>query len=178
MIYIYIGIGIVFIAALILILLKDEKDEIDSILVKIDESEDNIDILLEKKLKILCDVSKTINEKEEDKILTNIGKIKNKALDSFGLYKELNKNNKELNDFIEGYEYVLPDEEDKMMKDLYNTNIEIKALLKFYNKNVELYNKIISKFSRLLLRIIKRYSKKETFEIEDEVEFEILKEKN
>ena len=65
-----------------------------------------------------------------------------------------------------------------MMKDLYNTNIEIKALLKFYNKNVELYNKIISKFSRLLLRIIKRYSKKETFEIEDEVEFEILKEKN
>ena len=64
MIYIYIGIGIVFIAALILILLKDEKDEIDSILVKIDESEDNIDILLEKKLKILCDVSKTINEKE------------------------------------------------------------------------------------------------------------------
>ena len=107
-----------------------------------------------------------------------IGKIKNKALDSFGLYKELNKNNKELNDFIEGYEYVLPDEEDKMMKDLYNTNIEIKALLKFYNKNVELYNKIISKFSRLLLRIIKRYSKKEVFEIEDEVEFEILKEKN
>ena len=166
MIYIYIGIGIVFIAALILILLKNEKDEIDSILVKIDESEDNIDI------------SKTINEKEEDKILTNIGKIKNKTLDSFGLYKELNKNNKELNDFIEGYEYVLPDEEDKMMKDLYNTNIEIKALLKFYNKNVELYNKIISKFSRLLLRIIKRYSKKETFEIEDEVEFEILKEKN
>ena len=178
MIYIYIGLGIVFIAALILILLKNEKDEIDSILVKIDESEDNIDILLEKKLKILSDVSKTINEKEEDKILTNIGKIKNKTLDSFGLYKELNKNNKELNDFIEGYEYVLPDEEDKMMKDLYNTNIEIKALLKFYNKNVELYNKIISKFSRLLLRIIKRYSKKETFEIEDEVEFEILKEKN
>ena len=92
MIYIYIGIGIVFIAALILILLKNEKDEIDSILIKIDESEDNIDILLEKKLKILCDVSKTINEKEEDKILTNIGKIKNKTLDSFGLYKELNKN--------------------------------------------------------------------------------------
>lgn len=178
MIYIYIGIGIVFIAALILILLKNEKDEIDSILVKIDESEDNIDILLEKKLKILCDVSKKINEKEEDKILTNIVKLKNKTLDSFELYKELNKNNKELNDFIEGYEYVLPDEEDKMMKDLYNANIEIKALLKFYNKNVELYNKIISKFSRLLLRIIKRYSKKEVFEIEDEVEFEILKEKN
>ena len=53
MIYIYIGIGIVFIAALILILLKNEKDEIDSILVKIDESEYNIDILLEKNLKIL-----------------------------------------------------------------------------------------------------------------------------
>ena len=46
MIYIYIGIGIVFIAALILILLKNEKDEIDSILVKIYESEYNIDIIL------------------------------------------------------------------------------------------------------------------------------------
>ena len=52
MIYIYIGIGIVFIAALILILLKDEKDEIDSILVKIDESEDNIDILHEKNIEV------------------------------------------------------------------------------------------------------------------------------
>ena len=57
MIYIYIGIGIVFIAALILILLKNEKDEIDSILVKIDESEDNIDILLDN---LLFDILKII----------------------------------------------------------------------------------------------------------------------
>ena len=59
MIYIYIGIGIVFIAALILILLKNEKDEIDSILVKIDESEYNIDILLDN---LLFDILKIISQ--------------------------------------------------------------------------------------------------------------------
>lgn len=177
MIYVYIILGIVFISAVILIILKNQVLNIESITIKIKEAKENINILLEKKIKILSDVSKVINDKEEDKILLNINKIKNKNLDDFQLYKELNKENKELNDFIEGFEYVLPDSEHEMIKDLYNTNIEIKALLKFHNQNVELYNKTISKFTNLLIRMIKRYSKNELFEIEDEIEFEILKEK-
>ena len=91
---------------------------------------------------------------------------------------ESSKLNKELNIFIEDNNYIFSDEEDSLMKDLYNTNLEINSIIDYYNLNSDLYNKTIKKTTYLFTRIIKRFVKKEKILVEKEVEFEILKQNN
>lgn len=178
MLYIYLTIGFVFFIIIIAICIHNQIMNIEKIQIKINEAENNINILLEKKLNLLSNISKTINAKNKEKVLVELPKIKNKKLEIFDLINESSKLNKELNNFIEDNNYILSDEEDSLMKDLYNTNLEINAIIDYYNLNSDLYNKTIKKPTYLFIRIIKRFVKKEKILVEKEVEFEILKQNN
>ncbi|MGN1000437.1 MAG: hypothetical protein ACI4OG_00685 [Bacilli bacterium] len=178
MLYVYLAIGFVFFIIILIVCIHNQIMNIEKIQININEAENNINILLEKKLNLLGNISKTINTESKEKILTELPKIKNKKTEIFELINESNKLNKELDNFIEDNNYVLSDDEDNLMKDLYNTNLEINAIIDYYNLNSDLYNKTIKKPTYLFTRIIKRFDKKEKIIVEKEVEFEILKQNN
>ena len=145
--------------------------------IKIDEAMKNIEILQEKEIELLTKVSKKINEKSDEKILKNLPKTKNKELNTFELQKELALFNKEINDIIIEGSIKLSDEEKSLISLLRNNSIELEAIEQYYNEEAEKYNKTIKKIKYLFVRIIKRLRKKEIFNFEKTVDFEILKEK-
>ncbi len=104
--------------------------------------------------------------------------MKNKEFDIFELDKELIELNKELKDILEYNKIDFSKEEQDLLNKYRDTKIELSALKQYYNNSVEKYNSYIKSFKRILTKLIKKSKKKESFNIEKEIEFEILKKNN
>lgn len=171
MIYVIIPTLIVFIIFIIALSYYDQANTIDNIKIKIEEATKNISIAQEKEIEILTKIAKDIQKNHNKKALPTLSKIKNKSLNIFELDEELWKTNQTLKEFVEDNNISTYDG----MNELHTTLIEIKSLKLFFNQYSEKYNKLISKFKYILLKIIKKERKMELFQIQKEVEFEILK---
>jgi hypothetical protein len=62
-----------------------------------------------------------------------------------------------------------------MFDDLENINVDCLASEKYYNDNVNLYNKLLETFPSSVVAKIKRFKHKEIYSNEKEEIFEILK---
>ena len=171
MIYVIIPILIVFIIFIIALLYYDQANTIDNIKIKIEEVTKHISIAQEKEIEILTKISKDIQKNHNKKAIPTLSKIKNKSLNIFQLDEELWHINQTLKEFVEDNNISTY----YGMNELHTTLIEIKSLKIFFNQYSEKYNKLISKVKYILIKIIKKERKMELFQIQKEVEFEILK---
>lgn len=176
--FIYIIIGVVFFIILIAIIENHKQLTLDNFIIKINEATKDIEILLEKKIELLSKISKSINKNEEQKILSNISKIKNKKLDMFELENQLYNLKKELDNYIEDNNLTFEENIENLIKKLENTELELKSLKLYYNKEAEIYNNHIKKITYIFLKMIKKHNEKYLFSIQKEIEFEILKNDN
>lgn len=171
MIYVIISVCIIFFIFLIGLMYYNQANNIDNIKIKLEEVKKNIKIAQEEEIEILTKISKDFYKLYNKKPLSNLSKIKNKALDIFELENELDSLNKTLNEFIE--DNSIDNYESK--NELHSILIELKSLKQFYNKYTKKYNDSIGSFKYVLLRLIQKYKKFPMFTIKKEVEFEILK---
>ena len=177
--YFFIVLILLLIIAIIFWRLKIKLNKINVYVIKISEADKNIDILLEKKIETLSKIKEKLKDKTDEEIMTNLPKIKNQSLDSFELDAETEVLEKELKDSLDyNKKLVLDDEENALLDTLKKTSIDLKATKNYYNDNCDIYNSIISKFPTLILAKIKGYNQLDFYEIKEEEEFEILKEKN
>lgn len=176
--FIYIIIGVVFSIILITIIENHKKLILDNLIIKTNEATKDIEILLEKKTEILSKISKSVNNNEDKKILSNISKIKNKKLDMFELEKELYSLKKEFDNYIEDNSLTFDETVENLTKKLDNTELELKSLKLYYNKEAKIYNNYIKKITYIFLKTIKKHNPKDLFDIQKEIEFEILKNDN
>lgn len=154
---------------------KIKKEEIFQKVINIKEAIKNINIELEKEEKLLeysINIIKESNKRKYAKkeILENLIKNKNKKLDMYQKYIELEKNIIEFNKLIE---------EDKKLEDLkeikkiiYKLKLihnDLQASIKFHDKNIE----ELEKEKPIFTKNIEKFKK---FNIKKEEEFEILKE--
>ncbi len=150
--------------------------------IRISEAENNIDILLQKKLTLLERTAKIIEEfdpkYQEDQIFSGLLKIKNKNLNNFELNKELEKEMAEYKGLLD-LESRLKEIENLNTINFDLTDIEndLVAAKKYYNDTIISYNKLVKCFPSNLVALIFHYSRKEFYADEKVEIFEILKEK-
>ena len=160
------------------LIIRNQIINIDGFNIRMEESSKSIEMFQKEEIDLLSKISKAIKGQTEDKIFKELPKMKNKTLDMFEIDKNLIEFNKELKDTLE-YNKIEFSKDDITLLNKYRDNkIELAALKQYYNDNVEKYNLYIKSIKRLLIKIFKKLKKKELFNLEKEVEFEILKKKD
>ncbi len=181
MIY-YILFGIIIFILLVLILEVAFYNRFQVAKIRISEAENNIDILLQKKLVLLERVIKVIEEADkkykEDQILINVIKLKNKKVNNFQLNEELDKALAEYKGLLD-LDSKLKDIESltSINYDLTNVDNDLIAAKKFYNRTIIAYNKLVQCFPSNLVGSFFKYKRKEFYSEEREEVYEILKKK-
>ena len=144
-IYIIVAIVAILIIVIALVMITNyNKFQYSSI--KISEAENNIDILLEKKIDYISRFIPLIKEntKEDCKLLEKVNLLKNKSYNNFELNKELYDYNKELREIIDTNEKILKIEAVNNLYQEYLDNEEdLEASKDYYNDNVTEYNKLV-----------------------------------
>lgn len=172
----YIGISISIILAVLILVLYNSSIKYKIYNIKVNETIDNIKILLEKKLDILTKLHKEINKDSEEKVLEKLPKIKKKDLDMFDFDKELSSTYKDIKDLFEDNKNIVIDDVKKeLIEEINENDIELKGVKIYYNKVTNTFNSMIKKLTLKPITIFKHYKKQELFKIEKEEDFEILK---
>lgn len=167
---------ILFIIGIIVLIILSKLNKINSYDIKLNEAKKSIEILQEKELTLFSKISKKINPKLDEKIFANITKIKNKNLNMFEKQEEFYKLYKEAKNLLTEGSLDLESSEKNLFEKLKTNSIELNAVEAYYNEQANSYNSYIKKFHNLLIRLIKRLKKVNTFEFKKVVEFEILEE--
>ncbi len=161
---------------MIFIVFAINSNRFSSILIKINEAEENIKVLLNEKYNLLLLIKETVSNTLSKEVFNSIDEIKIEDLNSFELNNELSKFDKEvieLRDFNKDIE--LSEDNMKLFDDLDSIDTECVASEKYYNDNVNLFNKLINSFPSNIIAKIKRYKEKDLYSNKKEEIFEILK---
>lgn len=172
-------IGSIVVVALILLFIVIMHNRFQFAIIDMEEAENNIDILLHKKLELL---NRTIpivkKEIKLDSFLDNLVDKKDNSLNLFELNNLLKKESEEF--------FKVIDENDKLLKsetlssiidDIDSNEIDLTAAIKFYDDSVVLFNKLVSSFPSCILAFFKRYKKKSFYSGENKEIFDILNDK-
>lgn len=171
-------IAIVTVLAIILIVVVNTYNKFQFSMIKISEAENNIDILLEKKLDYIARFIPIIkdNSKEDCRELDKVNLLKSKKLNNFELNQQLDKYKKELHEILDTDETLSKVE---IVTTLYaefeDNEEELEASKDYYNDNVTIYNKLVHCFPSNLIAILFHYKHKDFYIDEKEEMFEILK---
>lgn len=168
---------IVFIASILLIILIC-KNKFNLYKVKIDEAENNVDILLQKKVDLLNKIAPIINKAlKSDDFLSELKIINIKDYSHFELYDNLRGNYNDLFNVLDDNEKLYKRKDlNNILEELNNNEENLIAAIKFYNNSVVSYNELIDKFPSNIIRLIFGYKKYEFYKNEKREIFEILKE--
>ncbi|MDE5587403.1 MAG: LemA family protein, partial [Bacilli bacterium] len=175
----YIIFGIIIFILLVFILEVAFYNRFQVAKIRISEAENNIDILLQKKLVLLERVIKVIEEADpkykEDQILINVIKLKNKKVNNFELNEELDKALAEYKGLLD-LDSKLGNIESltNINYDLTNVDNDLIAAKKFYNRTIVSYNKLVQCFPSNLVGSFFKYKRKEFYSEESEEVYEIL----
>ena len=173
--------GVVIFVALILIFVNIIYNKFQFAIIEMEEAENNIDVLLHKKLDLLRRASAIIKkELKMEEFLDEINEETNVEtnLSLFELNVLLKKS---YNTF-----FKVLDENEKLFKsetlaniicDINSNEIDLVAAIKFYNDRVIIFNKLVSSFPSCILAFFKRYKKKEFYNNEKKEIFDILNDK-
>lgn len=171
--------GAVAIVSAILLVITIYNNKFKFAIIKIEEAENNIDVLFDKKIELLERTRPIIKKELKLKeFLEDIEFLNETKINHFEMNESLKNLHSELNSTI--------DENDKLYKSEALVNIvdEIKsneeAILgstKFYNDNVVIFNQLVSGFPSSMVALIFGYKKKDFYNNERKEMFEILNDK-
>lgn len=169
--------GSVVLVALLIMVVVIIHNKFQFSIIKIEEAENNIDILLQKKLELLKRCRPVIKkELKLDDFLDNLEEIEQKELNHF----ELNSSLKEAYNIL----FQTLDDNEKLFKsdslisiinEINHNEIDLVAAVKFYNDTVVLFNQLIVSFPSNIIRLLFRYKKLEFYNNEKREIYEILK---
>ena len=175
--------AIIIVPAIILVVIiittaKNQLFNANGYNIKIEEASKSIELLQEETIKLLTKISKTINNQLDSKSFKSLTKIKNTSLNMLELDEYLKTLNNELKEAFEYNKIEVSKDDLELLNKYKNDKMEIEALKLYYNDNIDKLNKYLKSFKRIFIKFIKKYKKREKFNIVKEIEFEILKKKN
>lgn len=145
-------------------------------IIRISEAEENINILLKKKLELMLRIKNFIEDKKEDYKIAGLEKLEKQELNTFELNIELEKYNKKIMEITDYDKNIIFDDDEMLViKELYDINTECLASERYYNDNVVTYNNLIKCFPSNIIAKICKYRFKDFYSNEKEEIFEILK---
>lgn len=168
------GLMIFIIICLILIWAISIYNRFQSLKIRTNEAEANIDTVLRKRFDILNKSIGIIEENtKEENVLEIINKLRSKKLSNFDLDRKLYEAINEYQRYKEKYTELKNNEDFlKIDIELNETEAEIVALRKYYNDIITDYNKLAKTFPSNLIALVCKYKKKTYFDgknMDDEI---------
>ena len=171
--------GILILVAIIIIIGIICFNKFQFTIIKIDEAENNIDMLLQKKLDLMKKCQPIVKKNLKDvEFMDDIESIIANKMDHFSLHDYLKRNYNELFKILDDNEKLYKKKNlISVIEDINENELELVAAIKFYNDNVVIYNQLIMTFPSNILKIFLGYKKKDFYNNEKREIFEILKNK-
>ena len=174
---IILGCGIVVLLLITMIIIYHNKFQY--VIIKIEEAENNINILLDKKQELLNRARPIIKkELKLDEFLEEIEKLENKGLNQFQMNSWLKDSYFDLVKLIDENEKLYKSEAlVSILEELGDNEDMIVGSINYYNDSVVNFNKLVMSFPSKIVAFLFRYKKKEFHNNEKKEMYQILNEK-
>lgn len=168
---IYLIIGLVLLVILLLVInFLYYKNKFNFYFLKVEEADNNIELILEKKIEILLKIAKIIDKDMEKEL----EEFKKKEISKHQCYIELSSLGNKLLKEADAEEY----ESDKKLNNLIgrfdDNECDLKGSLKYYNDNAVEINNYIHKFPSNIVSLFSHFKELDIYKIEKRESFAIL----
>lgn len=176
MLYIILGVVVI---SIILMIITVYYNKFRFAIIRIDEAENNIEVLLKKKLELLERTRPIIKKELKLKeFMEDIEFLNESTINHFEMNNSLKDFHDELNKELDEHEKLFKSEALVSIIDELNSNEEaILGSTKFYNDNVVIFNQLVGTFPANMVAILWHYKRKEFYSNEKKEMYEILNEK-
>ena len=175
----YAILGIISVISIILLFITIYYNKFRFAIIKIEEAENNIEVLLKKKVDLL-DRTRPIIKKElkMDNFIEDIEFLKESEINHFEMNNSLKKYYDELIKVLDEHEKLLKSETlTSIMDEIKDNEESILGCTKFYNDSVVVFNKLVGSFPSNIVAFFWHYKRKEFYNNEKREMYEILNEK-
>lgn len=168
---IYLIIGLVLLVILLLVInFLYYKNKFNFYFLKIEEADNNIELILEKKIEILLKIAKIIDKDMEKEL----EEFKKKEISKHQCYVELSSLGNKLLKEADAEEYESNKKLNNLIGRFDDNECDLKGSLKYYNDNAIEINNYIHKFPSNIVSLFSHFKELDIYKIEKRESFAIL----
>ncbi len=168
---IYLILGLVLLVILLLVInFLYYKNKFNFYFLKVEEADNNIELILEKKIEILLKIAKIIDKDMEKEL----EKFKKKEISKHQCYIELSSLGNKLLKEADAEEYESNKKLNNLIGRFDDNECDLKGSLKYYNDNAVEINNYIHKFPSNIVSLFSHFKELDIYKIEKRESFAIL----
>ena len=168
---IYLILGLVLLVILLLVInFLYYKNKFNFYFLKVEEADNNIELILEKKIEILLKIAKIIDKDMEKEL----EEFKKKEISKHQCYVELSSLGNKLLKEADAEEYESNKKLNNLIGRFDDNECDLKGSLKYYNDNAVEINNYIHKFPSNIVSLFSHFKEVDIYKIEKRESFAIL----
>lgn len=168
---IYLILGLVLLVILLLVInFLYYKNKFNFYFLKVEEADNNIELILEKKIEILLKIAKIIDKDMEKEL----EEFKKKEISKHQCYVELSSLDNKLLKEADAEEYESNKKLNNLIERFDDNECDLKGSLKYYNDNAVEINNYIHKFPSNIVSLFSHFKELDIYKIEKRESFAIL----
>ncbi len=168
---IYLILGLVLLVILLLVInFLYYKNKFNFYFLKVEEADNNIELILEKKIEILLKIAKIIDKDMEKEL----EEFKKKEISKHQCYIELSSLGNKLLKEADAEEYESNKKLNNLIERFDDNECDLKGSLKYYNDNAVEINNYIHKFPSNIVSLFSHFKELDIYKIEKRESFAIL----
>lgn len=168
---IYLILGLVLLVILLLVInFLYYKNKFNFYFLKVEEADNNIELILEKKIEILLKIAKIIDKDMEKEL----EEFKKKEISKHQCYVELSSLGNKLLKEADAEEYESNKKLNNLIGRFDDNECDLKGSLKYYNDNAIEINNYIHKFPSNIVSLFSHFKELDIYKIEKRESFAIL----
>lgn len=168
---IYLIVGLVLLIVLLLVInFLYYKNKFNFYFLKVEEANNNIELILEKKIEILLKIAKIIDKDMEKEL----EELKKKEISKHQCYIELSSLGNKLLKEADAEEYESNKKLNNLIGRFDDNECDLKGSLKYYNDNAVEINNYIHKFPSNIVSLFSHFKELDIYKIEKRESFAIL----
>lgn len=168
---IYLILGLVLLVILLLVInFLYYKNKFNFYFLKVEEADNNIELILEKKIEILLKIAKIIDKDMEKEL----EEFKKKEISKHQRYIELSSLGNKLLKEADAEEYESNKKLNNLIGRFDDNECDLKGSLKYYNDNAVEINNYIHKFPSNIVSLFSHFKELDIYKIEKRESFAIL----
>ena len=168
---IYLIIGLVLLIVLLLVInFLYYKNKFNFYFLKVEEADNNIELILEKKTEILLKIAKIIDKDMEKEL----EELKKKEISKHQCYIELSSLGNKLQKEADAEEYESNKKLNNLIGRFDDNECDLKGSLKYYNDNAVEINNYIHKFPSNIVSLFSHFKELDIYKLEKRESFAIL----
>ncbi|MDD6419509.1 MAG: LemA family protein [Clostridium sp.] len=168
---IYLILGLILLVILLLVInFLYYKNKFNFYFLKVEEADNNIELILEKKIEILLKIAKIIDKDMEKEL----EEFKKKEISKHQCYIELSSLGNKLLKEADAEEYESNKKLNNLIGRFDDNECDLKGSLKYYNDNAVEINNYIHKFPSNIVSLFSHFKELDIYKIEKRESFAIL----